>query len=252
MEKRYEILYFCKNIFKMSYRHTLEAALESLHEIEDLVKGFPSDGNIPIIELDLTLQRIRNLYELMLMMKRNDETAEEKAAVAAVAAKKTAVAAAVASGAVAEEEKIKTVNKPLEKKVTVEGIAATTAPAAAPSAATAAPPPKTLADQFTGKATLHETFHQTLAQDGETLAHAKPVSNLLTAIAINDRFTFIRELFNNDTGAFENTITILNDASSFNDAYNHMIQHFEWDMDSEPVKLLLDIIRRKFIKGRYE
>jgi len=53
----------------MSYRYTLEAVLEGLHEIEDLIKGFPSDGKIPDIEIDLTLQKIRNLYELMLMMR---------------------------------------------------------------------------------------------------------------------------------------------------------------------------------------
>ena len=53
----------------MIFRNTLEAALYNLHEIEDLLKVFPADGNIPAIEIDLTLQKIRNLYELLLMMK---------------------------------------------------------------------------------------------------------------------------------------------------------------------------------------
>jgi hypothetical protein len=47
----------------MSYRHTYAAALESLHEIEDLMKNFPGEGKIPSIEIDLTLQTLRNLYE---------------------------------------------------------------------------------------------------------------------------------------------------------------------------------------------
>jgi hypothetical protein len=51
---------------------------------------------------------------------------------------------------------------------------------------------------------------------------------------------------------FEQTIRILNDAASFNDAYNYMIQNHDWDMDSDPVQLLLEIIRRKFITGRHE
>ena len=57
----------------MSYRHTLEAVLESMHEIEDLVKGFPAEAKIPAVEIDLTLQKIRNLYELLLMMKKPGE-----------------------------------------------------------------------------------------------------------------------------------------------------------------------------------
>ena len=225
----------------MSYRHTLEAALESLHEIEDLIKTFPSDGNIPNIEIDLTLQKIRNVYELLLMMKKEERTvAVADGKVATAAAVDGKVAAAVAAA----------VENPVNKTDAI-----TPAPATATAAAAAAPvpaPTQTLSDQFKGRTTLHESLHQTLHNEGETLAHAKPVTHLMTAIGINDRFTFIRELFNNDANAFETTMGILNDASSFNDAYNHMIQHFDWDMDSEAVQQLLDIIRRKFIKNRHE
>jgi hypothetical protein len=239
----------------MSYRHTLEAALESLHEIEDLIKTFPSNGNIPNIEIDLTLQKIRNIYELLLMMKKEERTgaaADGKLAAAAAAADGK-FAAAVAA---AVEESVKKTTTPSSTPTShapAPTAAAAPAPAAAPAAATAtAPPAQTLGDQFKGRTTLHESLHQALGHEGETLAHAKPVTNLMAAIGINDRFNFIRELFNSDTNAFETTMGILNDASSFNDAYNHMIQHFEWDMDSEAVQQLLDIIRRKFIKSRHE
>ncbi len=201
----------------MSYRHTLGAALESLREIEDLVRGFPDQEDIPAVEIDLTLQKLRNLYELMLMMRKEKDVPA------------TTVSAT-------------------DKKVTVN------TPSPAPAAAPAAAPShvQTLSDQFKGGTTLHESLHPAFAKEGETLAYARPVNNLLTAIGINDRFTFIRELFKNDAAAFENTIGILNNATSFNDAYNYMIQHFNWDMDSEAVQQLLDVIRRKFIKGRHE
>jgi hypothetical protein len=198
----------------MSYRHTLEAALESLHEIEELLKGFPGNGRIPAVEIDLTLQKLRNLYELMLMMKKPQE---EEMVVAVAAATALVKDAGVTTG---------------ETKVAKEM--------------------QTLADQFKGGKTLHESLHQTYAKEGETLAHAKPVTNLLAAIGINDRFTLIRELFGNDAANFEITINNLNGASSFSDAHNYLIRHFDWDMDSEKVQLLLDIIRRKFIKGRHE
>ena len=234
----------------MSYRYTLEAVLEGLHEIEDLIKGFPSDGKIPDIEIDLTLQKIRNLYELLLMM-------IVVAAGAAGAERKTMAAAAEEKTTAAGEAAV--VEKRTGKKDPVKDTAPASTPvttAATATASAAAPPPaaspQTIADQFKGKTTLHESLHQTVAREEDTLAHAKPVTHLLSAIGINDRFTFIRELFNNDTHAFENTISILNDSASFNDAYNHMIQHFDWDMDSEVVQQLLDIIRRKFIKGRHE
>jgi hypothetical protein len=110
----------------------------------------------------------------------------------------------------------------------------------------------TIADQFKSQTTLHESYHQRYAGEGDTLSQASMVTSLQAAIGVNDRFTFIRELFMNNEAAYNNAVGILNDAPSFNDAYNYMKQHFDWDMDSEIVQQLLNIIRRKFIKGRHE
>jgi hypothetical protein len=108
--------------------------------------------------------------------------------------------------------------------------------------------PRTLSDTFRGKPTLHES----LAKDGNTLAQVKPVKDIMTAIGINDRFTFIRELFNGDSSAFETTIDTLNTASGFNGAYNYLVGHFNWDMKSEVVQHLLEIISRKHSYEKHE
>ena len=214
----------------MSYRHTLEAAMESLYEIEDLLKSFPPEQNIPAIEMDLALQKIRNLYELLLMLK-----------------KETITQAHLAKEKPNETRSLKTAVAGTEEVVS-RVVSSQPSPMTGKMPATK----QTVADQFKGRPTLHEILHQDFSRESETLAHAKPVADLLAAIGINDRFTFIRELFKNDTAAFEQAILVLNEASSFNDAYNFMIQHFDWDMDSEPVQQLLDIVRRKFIKGKHE
>jgi hypothetical protein len=212
----------------MSYRHTLEAVLESLQEVGDLIRAFPEDSNIPAIELDLSLQKLRNVYELLLMMRQ------------------PAVVQPVTDTATRDQ-----LTAPAEKP----GARVSPVIPAAPTEKVSPAPKDTgreqiLSDRFKGRATLHESLHQTLPK--ETLASGKPVSDLMSAIGINDRFTFIRELFNNDARAFEATLGILNDCASFNDAYNYMIQYHDWDMDSEPVQLLLEIIRRKYITGRHE
>jgi hypothetical protein len=214
----------------MSYRHTLQAACESLHEVEDLVKGFPENENIPDIEIDLALQKLRNLYELLLIMKKSQEDTPPEPLTTEIPQAVTAPIPDIpATPPVAEAPVTPTGKNTGKHKET-----------------------KTLSDQFKGKTTLYESLHQNTAREADTFIHAKPVTDVLSAIGINDRFTFIRELFNNDTAAFENTVKILNDSASFNDAYNYMIQRFNWDMDSETVQDLLGVIRRKFIKGRHE
>jgi len=227
----------------MNYRHTLEAALESLHEIEELISGFSSSEKIPAVEIDLVLQKMRNMYELMLMVKKEPENGE--------------------ATEVAEKNATTTIPAPAAPAPVAPAPApATPAPApaaASPAAAASQEKPskrtktvETLADQFQGGTTLHESLHRKLSKEEDTLAHAKPVTELLAAIGINDRYTFIRELFNGDAGKFESAVKFLNDATSFNDAYNYMLLYFNWDMESEPVQLLLDIIRRKYIKNKHE
>ncbi len=143
----------------------------------------------------------------------------------------------------AEKEKVETAGKPGPEVIP---------PRKSSSGPKDAGEAKILSDRFKGRATLHESLHQSLGIEGQFHAQGKPVENLMAAIGINDRFTFIRELFNGDSPAFEHAIKALNEAANFNDAYNYMMQHFDWDMDSDAVQLLLDIIRRKYIVSRHE
>jgi hypothetical protein len=289
----------------MSYRHTLEAITESLHEIEDLIIRFPGEGDIPSIELDLALQKMRNIYELLLALKnvpaaietqRGSDTAPAAIIIDPPLGTDTAAVPVAPddrkgypyvtpeskpAGIAADDRKGHpygtTESKPADAAPDDRKghpfVAAESQPAAAPDdrkghpygtaesqpASGVAPsviPPapasassaQILSDRFKGRTTLHETFHPS----SSTIAQARPVENLMSAIGINDRFTFIRELFNGDAPLYEQTIHILNDAANFNEAYNFMIQHFDWNMDSDTVQLLLEIIRRKFITGRHE
>lgn len=200
----------------MSYRHTLFAALESLHEVEDLVKTFPSDGNIPAMDIDLALQKLRNLYELMLHLRKESGEPEPE----------VLVSASNPPAGLNDEKEAGLSGKPSQVI--------------------------TLADKFQAKKTLHESLLPKALPDDDTLAASKPVDDLVSAVGINDRYTFIRELFKNDALAYEKAMVALNNATSFNDAYNYMMQHFIWDMNSEPVQQLLNLIRRKFIRGRHE
>jgi len=261
----------------MSYRHTLEAALESLQDIEELIKGFPDNGDVPGIELDLSLQKLRNIYELLLILKKPADIPADLSAVTPGTGISAPAAAPVppvpvhaapvpASGPVPAAAPVPTpVPEPVREPVVEIRIEKEVTETFRVSEPAVVPPRQTtlghkdpeeariLSDRFKGRTTLHETFHHSsLGKEGTMHSQGKPVENLMSAIAINDRFTFIRELFNGDSPAFEQAIKVLNEATNFNDAYNYMIQHYDWDMDSDAVQLLLDIIRRKYIISRHE
>jgi hypothetical protein len=243
----------------MSYRHTLQAAVDSLNEIEDLVKGFPEDGHIPAVEIDLALQKLRNLYELLLLfrdMEKNNSPVQPVQPVQSVVQPPQHVQSA--QSVVQSVQTLNTVNTVIEQDITekktenpvVEEQIIVEKKEVQIKKSRIEKNVQTLADQFKEKATLLESLHRNY--NAEAVTHGKPINDIMSAIAINDRFTFIRELFNNDKAAFENAISILNNSANFNEAYNYMMQQHNWDMDSHAVQSLLDVIRRKFIKRKDE
>lgn len=83
---------------------------------------------------------------------------------------------------------------------------------------------------------------------GERMKHHH-VSNLKTAIDINHKFLFIRELFEGNSEAYNQAIDQLNEApdmqkaqailSGYHDKYN-------WDEKSSALELFLDVIKRRY------
>lgn len=215
----------------MSYKHTIQAGIEGLHEIEQLLHEFPQKGNIPNIDLDLILQKIRSLYEILLLLKQHQSDSAFNQSPGRVTSKLT------------EDDRSAHQDKEGDKDDQASGL----------SDDKHADEAKILSDQFGNRSSLYDSIHESVLQKGsESIGQTKPVASIVSAIGINDRYNFIRELFNNDINGFENTIRILDEAANFNEAYNYMIQNFDWDMDSETVQLLLDIIRKKYIKGKHE
>ena len=83
---------------------------------------------------------------------------------------------------------------------------------------------------------------------GSQFQHAK-VGDLTKAISINDKFTFIKELFNNKGEEFSAAIQKLNQCPNMDAAFDCLEglkkQHY-WDSTSTSYLSLCDLLRRKF------
>ena len=76
------------------------------------------------------------------------------------------------------------------------------------------------------------------------------IPDLTKAIAINEKFTFIRELFHNSGVDFSNAIQKLNECENIDDAFIFMeeLKHqYLWDTTSSAYLSLCDLVRRRFI-----
>lgn len=105
---------------------------------------------------------------------------------------------------------------------------------------------KILADNFTPHSSINERMAHSRHDDDDTeTGKLKPVHNLSEAIGINDRFLFVRELFNGNQDLYNNTIENLNKASTIDEAFDILSKASKSNRDSETFDIILDLVKRK-------
>jgi hypothetical protein len=76
------------------------------------------------------------------------------------------------------------------------------------------------------------------------------VIDLRSAMSLNQRIMFLKELFKGDISAFEGAMSLADASQSYEKCVNTLIdsysQRFAWEIDSEEVNQLFDLIGRKF------
>ncbi|MCL2074653.1 MAG: hypothetical protein FWH18_12075 [Marinilabiliaceae bacterium] len=75
----------------------------------------------------------------------------------------------------------------------------------------------------------------------------RPIKNLSKAIGINDRFLFIRELFDNSDDLYNTVLEQLETMPDMKSAEQFLATNFQWDDNNEAVKVFKDFVRRKYI-----
>ncbi|MCC8018579.1 MAG: hypothetical protein LIO85_02235, partial [Rikenellaceae bacterium] len=71
------------------------------------------------------------------------------------------------------------------------------------------------------------------------------IESLRKAIGINDKFLLIRSLFDGNAEIYDSVMTTLDGFGDLDDALIYIHENFNWNPDSEAVKLLVDLLTRK-------
>lgn len=106
-----------------------------------------------------------------------------------------------------------------------------------------------LGDKFHGKQKFRNEIiaEHTPKVDMSTRLQNKPIGDLGKAIGINDKFLFIKELFDGDSARYSETLIHLNSFSDLNDAIIFLQDNFQWTDNNEYAAKFIDLVRRKFI-----
>lgn len=105
-----------------------------------------------------------------------------------------------------------------------------------------------LADKFTEKALSINDMLSSFENDKNLAALLKdrPVTELKKAIKLNDRIWYIKELFENNTKAYNNTIDNIDQLTTLDEALMYLFETFNWDQNKKSTISFLELIYRRF------
>lgn len=134
------------------------------------------------------------------------------------------------------------------------GLSSDTAASAAESSTENYASTATIADSADKSVTLGDiispnapTLADTIAAPAplaEEITHSK-ITSLSQGVGINDKFLMIRDLFDGDDEAYDQTIADLDSMESFDDCIIYIAENFEWNPDSEGAKFIMQLLERK-------
>ena len=253
---------------------SFEKILTSIKELESRALHIKKNKEISKIDMDLLLQRVRELYDQLLMFDQQGFSSKRTSAsmdtepIQSRPEPETNVATEL-------QEPEKNIEK--EEEDTLEYIEQkddNTEKKASPQTETKkseAPQPKdskkakpiketqaskssqeVVADKYQNKKTYR---HDNLAQqqsknDLSSMMQSKPISDLTKAIGVNDKFHFIRELFDGNRDHYHEAIQLLNEIPTFEEAQTYLHETFDWNWEDPVTKKFLELIKRKFAENQ--
>ena len=198
----------------MNFELLIETINKDIQDIDKSIKNFKNRSSIPRVEIDLTLEKVRKLYDSLQKLieerpvekitppedkpgKINTFELEENSSDTDKDISETSPVITKEPDKKPEEElQIKFEE---QKNVKTEIVA----------------------DRLqNGQSFMNESLRQQVSsKDLSSKLKSQPITDIGAAMGLNEKFSFIRELFNNDPDKFTETINILNRASNFNEAY---------------------------------
>ena len=234
---------------------SIDKILKELERVEIMLLHFQNTGNIPNIEREIVLSKLRNIYEFIhiIQIPEVEKLAELKIE-NELLTKSELIEKEVENLPVPESQPelkefslIEIVEDINTNYITESQL--TDSQDVIQVKSKQEPPASILADKFhTDKDFLNEALAnyqhlQNLSKKYQT----KPIKDISSAISLNDKFLYIKELFNNDGNLYKQTIELLNNSGDFNSAIKYLDEHFQWDFNDFQVQKIIELVHRRYM-----
>lgn len=102
----------------------------------------------------------------------------------------------------------------------------------------------------TDQKTINDSLHNSINSIGIKMQH-QPIGDIKKAIGLNEKFLFIKELFNNNEQGYYEAIDELNHCDSYQNAVekmNVLANTYQWVQESPICLKLHDLLKRRYIR----
>ena len=246
----------------MNKKELIKKLNSDIQDIYSTTNKFENSENIHPLDIDLALSKVRNLYELLLKLdSRNIQIAENQKEEISAPIKKEEQKEEIIKKVEAKPKEAETIP---EKK---EEVTKEKTPVRKPEfiietgseekkveeiieekiETKQSNTPEIVADKFQSKKFVHDNISKKNAKkDVSAKMQSKPIQDINSAIGLNDRFIFIRELFGNNKDHYHETVQVLNNFDTYDNAVRFLDENFDWEPENENYERLKELVRRKF------
>jgi hypothetical protein len=240
----------------MDFNRKLEELLNDIRQIENDAVDIYNHQQLSKIEMDLLMGKVRGLYDKLIDMDRHYPWTGQQAPPQYIESRQQPAKKPPSTSqgeqkqeGQASSKQHQREEKPIPSQPTREQQNQPASQATwKGSGNNKEEPPEIVADKYQNSRTFrHDDLASKQPQNNlSSRMQAKPITDLSKAIGLNDKFLFIRELFEGDKERYHEAIQIINEMPNYQEAEDYIHQRFDWSEDKPEVVRFMDLVRRKF------
>lgn len=251
----------------MEFNATIDLIIKDLDDARSIIDDLKKYPGVPLLQVEMAKAKCKSAGEVIALLKnlQSNESSDTETSYSVILSEKKVIISEGTNEPRLKEEKKEPV-KPAKsdpaltvKKEKSDKIIPVTLTSDASSQLSSVKksvpeqPGKKLAESTIIADTfshLSNRFNEQLGnfkeeEDVTEIIKSKHVTNLSEAIGVNDKFLFVREIFNGNHDAFAQAISRLDNANNLADARAVIMSYTGDDIENEAVKQLLDLVKRK-------
>ena len=222
----------------MDFNTTIDLIIRDLEEARKIIDDLKNYHDVPLLQVELAKSKCKSAAEVISLLKENKEKIIPQKEEAESPVHHSPVPPADTSPEKTLVEDIREEPGENENEAADAGQSPDKKPYVAPI----------IADTFSH---LAKSFHEELGKKktGEDLhkkLHQKPIRSISEGIGVNDRFFYIKEVFNGDKSLYADALAKLDKATSFGEAQNILAELRAGKPENDATKQLLELVKRKF------